>query len=191
MLSDESPRMTVSHNTERAVPKGAATATHPGLRHLLIAFGCLNVALGAVGLFLPVMPTTVFLLIALWAFSKSSPRFRNRLYRHPRLGPFVRDWRRHGVIRPRAKALAVAMMSLSVAFLAVTADNWLVPASTGAGLAVIAGWIVTRPGRPATGTDYRRPVTEPYFSEFQEKKWGERRDSNPRPLGPQPSALTD
>lgn len=58
----------------------------PGVRHGLMALGWVCVALGIAGLFLPVMPTTVFLLIAAWAFSHSSHRFHRWLYDHPRLG---------------------------------------------------------------------------------------------------------
>ena len=58
------------------------TASRCGLRYLLIGFGWFNVALGAIGVVVPGMPTTVFLLIALWAFSKSSERFRTWLYEH-------------------------------------------------------------------------------------------------------------
>ena len=118
------------------------------LRPALIAFGWLNVGLGAVGIVVPGMPTTVFLLIALWAFSKSSERFRSWLYDHPRLGPPIRAWHAHKVIPPTAKALAVTMMSASVALLALVADGRpLLPVGVGLVLLPVAAFIVTRPGR--------------------------------------------
>ena len=67
-------------------------ASRCGLRYALIGLGWVNVALGAIGIVVPGMPTTVFLLIALWAFSKSSERFRTWLYEHRRLGPPIRAW---------------------------------------------------------------------------------------------------
>ena len=53
-------------------------------RYALLACGCCNVVLGLIGAVVPGMPTTVFLIIALWAFSRSSPRLRRWLYEHPR-----------------------------------------------------------------------------------------------------------
>lgn len=118
----------------------------PGVRQGLMVLGWVNVGLGVAGLFLPVLPTTVFLLIAAWAFSRSSVRFHRWLYEHPRLGRGIRAWHRHRVIPLRAKVLAVAMMATSVAILAVfVADHWALPAGVGALLAVIASYIVTRP----------------------------------------------
>jgi hypothetical protein len=69
--------------------------------------GVVCVGLATAGVFLPLMPTTVFLLIALWAFAKGSPEWADRVRRHPRLGPFVRDWEERRAIPRRAKALAV------------------------------------------------------------------------------------
>jgi uncharacterized protein len=130
--------------------------THSGscaLRHGLIAFGWLNVALGAIGVVVPGLPTTVFLLIALWAFSKSSERFRLWLYDHKIFGPPIRDWHEHRVIPPRAKFMALAMMSLSVAGLAVfVASSALLPVLVASAMAPVAIFIVTRPSRPLIRT---------------------------------------
>lgn len=116
-----------------------------GSRHALIAFGWLNVGLGVVGVVLPVMPTTVFLLIALWAFSKSSPRFHDWLYDHPRFGPALQDWRRERAIPVKAKVLALTMMSLSIAWLSASGAPIAVVLPVSAGLGGLAVWIVTRP----------------------------------------------
>ena len=122
--------------------------TCPGVRHLLVAFGCLNVGLGIAGVLLPVMPTTVFLLIALWAFSRSSPRFHRWLWDHPRLGRHIRCWHRHRVIPMRAKVTALAMMTASLASVTVfMAGDWLVPAALAVGLGLVAGWMLRRPSR--------------------------------------------
>ena len=122
-----------------------------GIRYGLLAFGWLNVLMGIVGFFLPVVPSTIFLLIALWAFSKSSPRFHRWLYDHPRFGKTIRDWHAHRVIPVPAKALAVTMMSLSLAFVSLyMAENWMVPTILAAILAGISGYILTRPSRVAS-----------------------------------------
>lgn len=119
------------------------------MRYGLIAFGWFNVALGAIGVVVPGMPTTVFLLIAMWAFSKSSEKFRLWLFNHKALGPPIRDWHEHRVIPLRAKYMAVGMMSLSVAILAVfVADSFLLPAIVAACMAPVAIFIVTRRSTP-------------------------------------------
>ena len=58
-------------------------------RPLLFAAGWIFTALGVVGLILPLMPGTIFLILAAWCFSQSSPRFEAWLLGHPRLGPQV------------------------------------------------------------------------------------------------------
>jgi uncharacterized membrane protein YbaN (DUF454 family) len=137
---DESPQ----------TPPQSDSSTCPGVRHGLIAFGWLNVALGILGMMLPVMPTTVFLLIALWAFSKSSPRFHRWLFTHPRLGRTIRAWHTHRVIPKQAKLLAVGMMSASLLYVTLfVAEDWVVPVILGVVLATIAAYIVTRPSRVA------------------------------------------
>ncbi len=120
------------------------------VRYGLVALGCLNIAIGVVGIMLPVLPTTVFLLIALWCFSKSSLRFHRWLYDHPRLGHFIRAWHAHRVIPVRAKVLAVTMMTASLAYVTlVVADGWMLPAGLAAVLSLVAGYILTRPSRVA------------------------------------------
>lgn len=86
-------------------------------RVLLLGLGWLCVVLGAIGVVLPVMPTTVFLLIALWAFAKSSPRFHSWLLENPYYGPYIRDWQAHRIIPLRAKCTALAMMGASLGIL--------------------------------------------------------------------------
>jgi hypothetical protein len=104
-------------------------------RYLLMALGWLNVGLGVIGLFLPLMPTTVFLLIALWLFSKSSVRFQRWLYDHPKLGSTLRAWHAHRAIPTSAKFAALGMMSASWMIVVLfVADGWLVPVGTCPGL---------------------------------------------------------
>ncbi len=136
------------HIRERAAGMPEPFAMRPGLRHLLIAFGWLCVALGMVGVVVPGLPTTIFLIMALWAFSKSSRRFHDWLYNHSRFGPPLRRWTAHRVIPPRAKMLAVAMMATSWALIAFAiADNWMLPIAVGAVMLGVAAYIVTRPSR--------------------------------------------
>jgi uncharacterized membrane protein YbaN (DUF454 family) len=120
------------------------------LRYGLIAFGWINIGLGVGGMFLPVMPTTVFLLIALWAFSRSSRRFHHWLYNHPTLGRTLRDWHRHRVIPPRVKILAVSMMTVSLSYVTLfLAEGWALPLLLVAVLGSVSAFILSRPSRPA------------------------------------------
>jgi len=119
-------------------------------RGALLALGFVCTGLGIAGIILPGLPGTVFLLIAVWAFSRSSERFHLWLYEHPRFGRTVRDWHAHRVIPVRAKIAAVVAMSTTVAGLALLyGGDWRLPAITAAVLAVVAAWIVTRPSRAA------------------------------------------
>ena len=116
-------------------------------RWLLMAFGFLNVGLGFIGIFVPGLPTTVFLLIALWAFSRSSDRFQRWLWDHPRFGPSIRAWHHHRVIPLKAKILAVVMMSSSVVIVAVfIAESWVAPVALSAILIPVAAYVVSRAG---------------------------------------------
>ena len=115
------------------------------MRWLMLAFGWANVCLGIVGAFLPGLPTTVFLLIALWSFSKSSIRFHTWLWTHPKFGPSIRDWHTHHVIPRKAKWLAVITMAASFVYVAgFIATDWILPAVMAAVLLPVAIFIVTR-----------------------------------------------
>lgn len=88
-------------------------------RALLLATGWLAMALGLLGVFLPLLPTTPFLLLAAACFLRSSPAMHARLMAHPRLGPFLEQWGRDRSIPRKAKrrayVLVVACFALSIA----------------------------------------------------------------------------
>lgn len=77
--------------------------TRQGKKILLIGVGFFFVALGTVGIFLPLLPTVPFLLIALWAFAQSSATFHDWLYHHKLFGPMLQDWDLYGTIPLKAK----------------------------------------------------------------------------------------
>ena len=118
-------------------------------RALWFALGCLGVGLGFVGIIIPVLPTTPFILVAVWAFGKSSPAFAERLRRHKVFGPYVRDWEAHRVIPAKAKIAACVMMSLSLGWLVwfTAAPAWA-KMLTAALMAAAAFYVLSKPSRP-------------------------------------------
>lgn len=108
------------------------------------------VGLGVLGVALPVLPSFPFLLLALWAFSRSSARFHHWLYHHPVLGPPLQRWRRERVVPLRVKAIAAASMLGSLAWLAFGARApWYVLAATGVLVAASLGFLASVPSRPS------------------------------------------
>ncbi|WP_079201582.1 YbaN family protein [Pseudomonas sp. CC6-YY-74] len=88
---------------------------NPLIRYALLSLGWLCVVLGVVGIFLPVLPTTPFLLLAAACFVRSSKRFYLWLVLHPKLGPWVRDYLDGQGIPRKAKVYSISLMWLSIA----------------------------------------------------------------------------
>lgn len=85
-------------------------------KHALIALGWISVILGVFGIFLPLLPTVPFLLLAAWCFAKSSPRFHDWLLNHPKLGPIVKTWQQRGGIPKRIKQRTIVLLWASMGF---------------------------------------------------------------------------
>jgi len=79
-----------------------------------LLLGLAALVLGTVGIFLPLLPTVPFYLLAAFGFSKSSKKMHNWLLNHQIFGPDIRSWNENRVIRRRAKLMAVSAMALSV-----------------------------------------------------------------------------
>ncbi|MDZ4373372.1 MAG: YbaN family protein [Phenylobacterium sp.] len=109
------------------------------------AIGSVAVGLATAGVVLPVLPTTPFLLVAAWAFARSSPELAERLRNHPRSGPFLRDWQDRGAIPVKAKVTAIILMSLSWGMLALTTSNIWILAGVAVTLLAVAIFLITRP----------------------------------------------
>ena len=116
------------------------------MRSVYFVLGLLFVALGFIGAFLPVLPTTPFLILATACFARSSPRLENWLLSHPQFGPSLRAWRERGAIPRRAKLLAVAGISTGfLLFWLGSAPGPLLMASVGAFMLVGLVYVLTRP----------------------------------------------
>lgn len=124
------------------------------MRVINVSLGCLMVAIGAIGVVTPLLPTTVFLIAAAWFFARSSPRLEAWLLNHPRFGKTLRDWREAGVIPRRAKLLACAGMTFGFLVFWFSIHPTSVQA---AGVAVLligcAAYVVSRPSDTAPSRD--------------------------------------
>jgi len=119
-----------------------------GKKPFYLVLGFVFFGIGIAGVVLPVLPTTPFMLLALWAFSNSSERFHNWLYTHPKFGPSLQSWRAHGVISRRAKTSAILVMTGSLIFLTMFSQaHWAVIYGSAALMLVGATFLLTRPSR--------------------------------------------
>jgi uncharacterized protein len=113
-----------------------------------LVFGLVSAGLGLLGTVLPLLPTTPFLLLSAYGFSRSSPRLQAWLTDHPRLGPPIRHWQVHRAIAPRAKAAAVVAMLATLALSTALGLDPTVLAVQALVLAAVALFLLTRPSPP-------------------------------------------
>ena len=117
-------------------------------RPLWLALGIAATASGIVGIVLPLVPTTPFILLAAFAFARSSPRLQAWIESHRTFGPMIDNWRRYGSISRRVKYLSVALMAATFAIsLALQFPLWLL-ALHGTILIAVALFMLTRPDGP-------------------------------------------
>jgi uncharacterized membrane protein YbaN (DUF454 family) len=130
---------------EPTAPRPHAAAP---VRWLLLLLALLSLALAVLGIFLPLLPTVPFVLLAAWAAARSSPRLEQALLDHPRFGPPIRDWQSSGVVRRRAKwAATIAMAVSATGMLLAVPSAWARVAAVGFMAAVLA-WLWRRPEQP-------------------------------------------
>lgn len=115
------------------------------LRWVLQLFACLSLATGIAGIFIPGLPTTVFVLMAGWAAARSSQRMHTWLWRHRLFGPMLRNWARGGCVSRRAKWSASAMMSLCAVILLWTRPPAWVQAVALTSMGCVLVWLWFRP----------------------------------------------
>jgi uncharacterized membrane protein YbaN (DUF454 family) len=97
------------------------------MRIVYVALGSIALGLGVLGIFLPVLPTTPFLLLAAALYCKGSPRLYNWLLASKHLGPYIRNFREHRAIPLRVKIVSISMMWTAIGLSAFWAVNvwWL------------------------------------------------------------------
>lgn len=111
-----------------------------------LCLGWLMVILGIIGAFLPLMPTTIFFILACWFFARSSPRLEAWLLSHPRFGPTLRAWNESGAVPQQAKLMACLGMAIGfvVFWVSVHPQPW-VAACVALSLLASAIYVVSRP----------------------------------------------
>ncbi len=102
-MSEPPPSLPAPSRVHRSAP----------MRWLYLVAGIVSLALGVVGIFVPVLPTTPFVLLAAACFARSSPRFHEWLLRHRVMGPIIREWEAHRAMPPGVKPWAYAVMAVT------------------------------------------------------------------------------
>lgn len=114
-------------------------------RTLWLILAAVSLVLGIIGIVLPVLPTTPFILLAAFAAARGSTRLHAWMRNHARFGPPLRDWERDGAVSRRAKILASAMMSSSAVVMFVFTPHWWIAAGASAVMLAVAIWLWLRP----------------------------------------------
>ncbi len=114
------------------------------MRSLFLMAGVASVALGVVGIFLPILPTVPFLILAAFCFARSNQAWEARIMNHPIYGPPIRNWRDKGAISRRGKLAATGAFAASIIFGFFTLDwPWVLLPPV---IAVMClSWLWTRP----------------------------------------------
>ena len=119
------------------------------LSFALKTVGLISLALGFAGAFLPLLPTTPFILLSAWCFAKSSPRWNAYIHSHSEFGPLLRNWRDQRSVAVRHKVAAAIMVSVSIATLLLSDRSAELKYGLSLGLSVILVLLVfTKTSKP-------------------------------------------
>jgi uncharacterized membrane protein YbaN (DUF454 family) len=115
-------------------------------KYLYMALGFLCLGMAYIGVVVPGIPFSIFLVIAAWAFAKSSKRMHDWLYNHKYFGPFLTNWVEKKVFPTKGKYAMILVMASSLAFLWFTTENIKAAAWSGGFMALVAIWAWRYPG---------------------------------------------
>ncbi|MEM7685368.1 MAG: YbaN family protein [Paracoccaceae bacterium] len=118
------------------------------MRTLWTIAGLTAFVLGAIGAFVPLLPTVPFMLLAAFCFARGSERFHLWLIEHPRFGPAIRDWQAHGAISPsgkRAAVIAICVTFMISVFIGLAPTILAIQAAV---LGCVLAFILSRPSGP-------------------------------------------
>lgn len=140
--------------TPRAAERhGPTDWSQPALERTWRTVGMLSMGIGIVNAFLPLLPTTIFLLIGVWAYGKGDPAMRERLLNHPRYGKSLRLWIEKRQISRKGKVAAVAGIAASGLFTAVMLGPHPVVWGVTLGLAALSAYLATRSEPPSDAAE--------------------------------------
>lgn len=127
-----------------ALPKSRLRAKL--LNALLWVAGTIAFILGFIGIFLPLLPTTPFMILAATCWGRASPRFYRWLHQHRYFGPMVQNWEERRAVPRRAKYLAWSMMSMSCIWLFIQfPQRWYVATITSCICLGVGLWMKSLP----------------------------------------------
>ncbi len=115
-----------------------------------------SLVLGIIGIFVPVMPTAPFVIVAALAAARGSKRLHFRLLRDKRFGHMIRDWYRHGAVSRSAKWMATIAMSCSAAGMLWFAPDPMLPMIVIGIMLLVDIWLWRRPEPPRRQSGSRR-----------------------------------
>lgn len=127
-------------------PSQDASATPRPRAWRLLGAAC--IAIGLINAFIPLLPTTIFLIVGLWAYGKGDPAMRERLMAHPRFGPSLRRWVEHRQISRQGKWAAGIGIALSALLTSTVIGPKPITWAIDAGLIVLIIYLATRPEPP-------------------------------------------
>lgn len=103
----------MSENNNR-IKEELSIVQNPILRQILIIGGLLFVAIGIIGMFLPLLPTTIFFILAAWCFARSSEKFHNWLHNNRLFGKYLRNYRIQKGMTIKSKAASIALLLIGI-----------------------------------------------------------------------------
>jgi uncharacterized membrane protein YbaN (DUF454 family) len=128
------------------------SASRP-VRYAMVGLGVGCVGLGAVGVVVPGLPTTIFLIIASWCFARSCPWLEDRLIRNKLFAPFLKYLEPGASMPARAKAVAIAIMWVSIGLSAAISGAGAIMIGVLLGAGALGTWAILRFGRTASSID--------------------------------------
>ena len=117
------------------------------MRIILLSLGFLCVSLAFIGIFIPGIPTTPFLIVALWAFAQSSKKFHAWLLNHKIFGTVLRNWESHKVVPIKAKITMVILQITAVAMIQYSLNNIFITISLAVLLLCVACYVISLPSK--------------------------------------------